>query len=477
MPTATPSTPRTRDLYVDGAWAAASGRERIPVFDPSTERPIASVPAGTPADVDRAVEAARAAFPAWAATSPAERADALARIAAGLTARREEIALTVTRELGTPLAQSRDLQAGMPLHNAAYYAGLARTYRFESEVGNSLLVREPVGVVGCITPWNFPLHQAVLKVAPALAAGCTVVLKPSEVAPLTAYLLAEVIDEAGLPPGVFNLVSGEGPVVGEAIAAHPGVDMVSFTGSNRAGTRVAAVAAATVKRVALELGGKSANIVLDDADFESVVTAGVAACFLNAGQNCAALSRLLVPRSRLAEVEEIAARAAAAETVGDPFDERTTLGPLVSEVQLGRVVELTEAGIAEGARLIAGGPERIRRPGWFVAPTIFSDVDPGMRIAREEIFGPVLSILGYADDDEAARIADDTDYGLFAGVWSADRERALAMARRLRAGQVSVNGGAFNLEAPFGGYKHSGVGREAGVWGLEECLEVKAIHR
>ncbi len=463
--------------YAGGEWIPSSRTGTIDVLDPSSEQVIATVAAGTSDDVDHAVRAARGAFPAWAETQPDERAEWLRLISGALEARRDEIAETVTRELGMPLAQSREFQAGMPLHNFSYYAELARGYRFDSELGNSLLLREPVGVIGCITPWNFPLHQIALKVAPALAAGCTVVLKPSEVAPLTAFLLAEVIHELDLPPGVFNLVSGEGPVVGEAIAAHPGVDMVSFTGSNRAGTRVAALAAATVKRLSLELGGKSANVILDDADFEAAVSAGVTACFLNAGQNCAALSRMIVPKSRLAEVEEIAIRAAAAETMGDPFDEETTLGPVVSELQLGRVRAMIEAGIAEGAKLLIGGPERDLQPGYFVSPTIFSEVEPEQRIAREEIFGPVLSILSYTDESDAVRIANDSEYGLFGSVWSGDRERALAVAKRLRTGQVMVNGGAFNLEAPFGGYKRSGIGREAGVFGLDECLEVKAIHR
>ena len=349
---------------------------------------------------------------------------------------------------------------------------------WEEEIGNSRVLREPVGVLGAITPWNYPLNQIAAKVAPALAAGCTVVLKPSEVVPLNAFILAEVIEAAGLPAGVFNLVTGTGPVVGEAIAGHPGVDMVSFTGSTRAGRRVSELASATVKPVAIELGGKSPNVILDDADLAKAVPDGVAKCYLNSGQTCSALTRMLVPRAKLAEAEEIAAKTAAeAFTPGDPFEESTRLGPLVSDVQRERVRGYIEKGEAEGAKLVTGGaapPEGLER-GYFVRPTVFSEVTPEMTIAQEEIFGPVLSIQPYEDEEDAVRIANDTVYGLAGGVWSADQERAIAVARRIRTGQIEINGGAFNPLAPFGGYKQSGHGRENGRYAIEELLQVKSL--
>jgi acyl-CoA reductase-like NAD-dependent aldehyde dehydrogenase len=378
-----------------------------------------------------------------------------------------------------PVKLSQIIQAGLPKANFGIAAQEVQEFSFEERIGNSLVVREPIGVVGCITPWNYPLHQIALKVAPALAAGCTVVLKPSEVAPVNAFILAEVIDEAGLPAGVFNLVTGVGPVVGEAIAAHPDVDMVSFTGSTRAGKRVAELAAKTVKRVALELGGKSANVILDDADFQKAVADGVGKCFLNSGQTCTALSRMLVPRDRLGDVEAVAAATAANFTPGDPFEKTSRLGPLVSAVQRDRVRGYIETGVEEGARLVTGGadaPDGLDT-GFFVKPTVFSDVTPDMTIAQEEIFGPVLAIMPYDSEDDAVRIANGTIYGLAGGVWSGDPERAMRVARRLRAGQIEVNGGAFNARAPFGGYKQSGVGREAGTYGLEEFLEVKALQQ
>jgi acyl-CoA reductase-like NAD-dependent aldehyde dehydrogenase len=356
-------------------------------------------------------------------------------------------------------------------------ASIVAEYQFEEQVGNSLVVKEPVGVVGAITPWNYPLHQIALKVAPALAAGCTVVLKPSEVAPLNAFVLADIIHDVGLPAGVFNLVTGTGPEVGEAISAHPGIDMVSFTGSTRAGKRVSEVGAETIKRIALELGGKSPNVILDDADFEKAVTDGVGKAFLNSGQTCSALTRMLVPRSRLAEVEDIAVKAAETYTPGDPFGESTRLGPLVSQAQRERVRSYIEKGVEEGAKLLTGGPEAPEglEQGFFVRPTVFSEVRNDMTIAQEEIFGPVLSILPYDDEEEAVRIANDTVYGLAGGVWSGDPERAKAVARRIRTGQIEINGGAFNPLAPFGGYKQSGHGREAGKFGLEEFLETKSL--
>jgi acyl-CoA reductase-like NAD-dependent aldehyde dehydrogenase len=389
----------------------------------------------------------------------------------------ESLADLITHEVGMPFVLAQLVQVGLPMATFGSMAPIAAGFTWEQEVGTSLVVREPVGVVGAITPWNYPLHQIAAKVAPALAAGCTVVLKPSEVAPLNAFVLADIFEEVGAPAGVFNLVTGYGPVVGEALAAHPGVDMVSFTGSTRAGKRVSEVAAATVKRVALELGGKSANVLLEDADFAKAVPDGVSKCYTNSGQTCSALTRMLVPRQRLGEVEELARAAAETYTPGDPFAEDTRLGPLVSEAQRDRVRNYIDKGIGEGARLVTGGAEApvgLDR-GFFIRPTVFSSVTRDMTIARDEIFGPVLVIIPYDDEEEAVEIANDTDYGLAGGVWSGDPERAQTVARRLRTGQVEVNGGGFNPMAPFGGYKQSGNGRELGAFGLEEYLEVKSL--
>ncbi len=435
------------------------------------------IPQGTPEDVDRAVKAARAAFESWSQTPLVERANLIRAIAAGVAARSEEIAATIAQEVGMPIGLSTAIQAGLPTMTFTSVPDLVEEIVWQEEIGNSLVVREPIGVVGAITPWNFPLHQIAAKVAPALAVGCTVVLKPSEVAPLNAFILAEIIEEAGLPAGVFNLVTGTGPVVGEAIASHPGVDMVSFTGSTRAGRRVSELAAQNVKPVALELGGKSANVILDDADLETAVTDGVSKCFFNSGQTCSALTRMLVPRERLAEAEQIAATVASAFTVGDPFGEETKLGPLVSDVQRERVRGYIRKGVEEGAKLVAGGaeaPDGLDR-GYFVQPTVFSGVRNDMTIAQEEIFGPVLSIIPYDDEEDAIRIANDSSYGLAGGVWSADEERAKNVARRIRTGQVEINGGVFNPLAPFGGYKQSGHGRELGRYAMEEYLLVKSM--
>ena len=464
-------------LYIDGAWVEPSGKDTLDVINSTTEEVIATIPAGDANDIDRAVKAAKAAFPAWSQTSVQDRAKYLTRINEGLSARADEIANIVSEEVGMPKMLSKLIQVGLPQGSFAVNAQLVEGFQFEEQVGNSLVVREPVGVVGCITPWNYPLHQIAAKVAPALAAGCTVVVKPSEVAPINAFMLAEIIDEAGLPAGVFNLVSGVGPVVGEAIASHPDVDMVSFTGSTRAGKRVSELAAQTVKRVTLELGGKSANVILDDADFEKAVADGVGKCYLNSGQTCSALTRMLVPRDRLAEAEAIAAKTAETFTPGDPFADTTRLGPLVSAVQRDRVRGYIQKGIDEGATLVTGGadaPDGLDK-GFFVKPTVFSDVRRDMTIAQEEIFGPVLSILPYDTEEEAIEIANDTVYGLAGGVWSGDPERAKKVALQLRTGQVEVNGGGFNLMAPFGGYKQSGHGRELGKYGLEEYLEVKSL--
>ncbi len=464
-------------LFINGIWEAPGSMQQIEVVNPATEAVIGRVPAAGSREADRAVTAASAAFAGWARTPVAERAAVLGKILQGLVARQDEIARTITDEVGMPLKLSRRIQAGLPAAVLESYVKLLAEYRFEERIGNSLVVREPVGVAACITPWNYPLHQVVAKVAPALAAGCSVVLKPSEVAPLSAFILADIIQEAGLPAGVFNLVSGTGEAVGEPLARHPEVDLVSFTGSVRAGRRVAALAADTVKRVALELGGKSAAIVLDDADLAAAIKGTVGACFLNSGQTCTAHTRLLVPESLYDRAATLAVEAAAAYTPGDPLLEQTRLGPLVSSAQRERVRGYIQSGIAEGAALLLGGaepPAGLTR-GYFVQPTVFGQVLPEMTIAREEIFGPVLSIMTYRDEAEAVRIANGTLYGLAGAVWSGSVARAEGVARQLRAGQVDINGGSFNPLAPFGGYKQSGNGRELGRYGLEEFLEVKAM--
>ncbi|HKU40174.1 MAG TPA: aldehyde dehydrogenase family protein [Polyangiales bacterium] len=464
-------------LYVNGAWTPSTGTSLIDVIEASSEEVLARVPEGTAADIDRAVAAAREAFEPWSKLSVEERAGYLARISEGLAKRSEELAEVISREVGMPLPLSKLIQAGLPAANFGTYAALVRQYTFEEQVGSSLVLREPVGVVGCITPWNYPLHQIAAKVAPALAVGCTVVLKPSEVAPINAFILAEVMHEVGLPKGVFNLVTGFGPVVGEALASHPAVDMISFTGSTRAGKRVSELASQTIKRVALELGGKSANILLDDADLEKAVTNGVNACFLNSGQTCSALTRMLVPRSKHDDAVAIAKRVAERFTVGDPLKGEAKLGPLVSSTQRDRVRNYIRKGVEEGATLVTGGPDQPSGlgKGYYVQPTVFANVNNRMTIAQEEIFGPVLCIIPYENEEDAIRIANDTIYGLAGGVWSADPERAKRVARRMRTGQVEVNGGRFNLLAPFGGYKQSGNGRELGKFGLDEFLEVKSL--
>ncbi len=468
----------TRDCnYIKGGWQRASGTENFEVTDSTTEEIIGTVTAATSGDADAAVAAARAAFPEWSALPPGERAGYLQRAAEGLQSRQSDIAVLVSREVGMPFAYSNVIQAGLPVLSFVSMAELALNFPFEERVNNSLVVREPIGVAVAITPWNYPLHQIAAKVAPALAAGCTVVLKPSEVAPLNAYILAEVLDSIGLPPGVFNLLTGTGAEVGETLVAHPEVDMVSFTGSTGAGRRIGAVAAQTIKRVSLELGGKSPLIILDDADMVAAVGAGLTGCFLNSGQTCIALSRMIVPRSRLAEVEAIAQAGTESITVGSPFEATTMMGPLVSALQRDRVVSYIEQGIAEGAKLIAGGPtppDGLDR-GYFVRPTVFSQTTPDMAIVKEEIFGPVLVIQAYDDEDEAVALANDTIFGLNSAVRSADVDRAIAVGRRIRAGQVQINDGAFNICAPFGGYGQSGNGREFGRWGLEEFLETKSM--
>src|ERR671919_214677 len=476
--TTTTSTSTRDKLYMGGEWVPPAGQGTIEVVNPTTEEVIGRIPEGTPEDADRAVRAARAAFESWSRTSPYERAGYCAAIGARLDERGDEIAALITSELGMPIGLSRMIQAGLPALTFASMPELAEEIAWEEEVGNSLIVREPAGVIAAITPWNYPLHQIANKVAPAIAAGCTVALKPSEVVPLNAFVLAEVCEAVGLPAGVFNLVTGTGPVVGEALVSHPETDLISFTGSTRAGRRVSELAARDVKAVSLELGGKSPNVILDDADLEQAVTDGVAKCFLNSGQTCSALTRMLVPRDRLEQAERIAAVVAdEAFAPGDPLVEGSALGPLVSETQLERVRGYIERGKAEGARLVTGGaesPEGLER-GFFVRPTVFSDVTPEMAIAQEEIFGPVLAIMPYDDEDDAVLIANDTVYGLAGGVWSADEERAKRVAARIRTGQVEINGGAYIPMAPFGGFKQSGHGRELGRYGLEEFLVAKSL--
>ncbi|WP_431995378.1 aldehyde dehydrogenase family protein [Streptomyces griseoflavus] len=454
-------------MYIDGTWRPAAGTGVIEVVNPADEEVIATVPAGTVEDVDAAVRAARAALPAWAATPPAERAARLTALRDVLLARQDEIARTVTAELGSPLKLSQAVHAGVPVAVAGSYAELAAGYAFEERVGNSTVLHEPVGVVGAITPWNYPLHQIVAKTAPALAAGCTLVVKPAEDTPLVARLFADAVHEAGIPAGVFNLVTGLGPVAGQALAEHPDVDLVSFTGSTAVGRRIGAIATGMVKRVALELGGKSANVVLPSADLARAVNVGVANVMSNSGQTCSAWTRMLVHRDRYDEAVELAA--AAADKYGD------RIGPVVNARQRDRVRGYIEKGTAEGARIVAGGPDAPREKGYWVSPTVFADVTPEMTIAQEEIFGPVLSVLRYDDEDDALRIANGTVYGLAGAVWAGDEAEAVAFARRMDTGQVDINGGRFNPLAPFGGYKQSGVGRELGAHGLAEYLQTKSF--
>ncbi|MFF5567475.1 aldehyde dehydrogenase family protein [Streptomyces sp. NPDC012623] len=462
-------------MYIDGQWRPAAGADTIPVVNPADEQIIATVPAGTAQDVAAAVRAARAAFPGWAATPPAERAGYLRALRDAMAARKEEIAETVTAELGAPIGFSRLVHAAAPILVAGSYADLAASYPFEEKAGNSTVLLEPVGVVGAITPWNYPLHQIVAKVAPALAAGCTIVVKPAEHTPLTARLFAELVHEAGLPAGVFNLVTGLGPVAGQALAEHEGVDLVSFTGSTAVGRRIGATAGGAVKRVALELGGKSANVILPSADLARAVRVGVANVMSNSGQTCSAWTRMLVHTDQYDEAVELAAAAARKYVAGDPREETSRLGPVVSAGQRDRVRGYLEQGVAQGAKVVTGGPEAPLATGYYVAPTVFAEVTPEMTIAQEEIFGPVLALLRYEDEEDALRIANGTVYGLAGAVWAGDEAEAVAFARRMDTGQVDINGGRFNPLAPFGGYKQSGVGRELGVHGLTEYLQTKSL--
>ena len=470
------------NFYIGGQWVApVTANGTTDVIHSATEEIIGRVPMGTPADVDAAAAAAKTAFETWSTTPVDVRAKYLRDIGAALAARFEDIATTIQGEVGSPKGFSEFVQAGLSLGEWETFASLIEGYEWESTLGNSLIVKEPIGVVGAITPWNYPLYLIICKVGPALAAGCTVVLKPSEITPLNAYILAEVVHEVGLPAGVFNMVIGDGPTVGSAISKHADIDMVSFTGSGRAGAQVQRDAADTVKRVGLELGGKSANVVLDDADPTAVAMGAVFGAFINSGQTCSALTRVLIPASREQEyTDAIVAEASLVRLVDPHADEPDlfhSLGPLSSKAHQERVRSYIQKGIDEGATLLVGGPEQPedKEIGFYVKPTVFGGVTPDMSIAQEEIFGPVLSILTYTDDDDAVRIANGTIYGLSGGVQSADLERAKGIARRMRTGQVDINGAAFNGVAPFGGYKQSGNTRERGQYGLEEFLETKAI--
>lgn len=464
-------------FYINGEWVEPAGREALKVINPATEEAFATISMGTADDVDAAAGAARAAFPDWSQSTIEDRKAVIGRIIDGLKARGGEMATAISNEMGAPMGLAKTAQVGSGLGHFMNILSVLDNYRFEEVRGSTLIVKEPAGVCGFITPWNWPLNQIACKVAPAIAAGCTMVLKPSEIAPVSAYILAEIIAGSGLPAGAFNLVNGDGPTVGAAISSHPEIDLVSFTGSTRAGREVAKAAAADIKRVTQELGGKSANIILDDApDFAKAVAGGVAGCFGNSGQSCNAPTRMLVPRARMAEAVEVARAAAAKATVGDPAAETTRLGPVVSETQFNKIQSLIEKGVEEGAEVVTGGPGRPEGldKGYFVQPTVFANVDNDMTIAREEIFGPVLSIIGYEDDADAVRIANDTDYGL-SGYVSGEPEHAQRIARQIRTGNVHINGAGPDFSAPFGGYKHSGNGREWGVEGFEEFLETKAM--
>ncbi|MEQ9330711.1 aldehyde dehydrogenase family protein [Thalassobaculum sp.] len=472
---------RKTDFYIDGAWVAPLAENDLEVINPADETAFAAISLGAGGDVDRAVAAARAAFPAWSTTSREERLALLEKLAEVYKARSPEMAKTISQEMGAPITLATRAQAAAGYGHIKAFIRVLQEFTFEHPLRDDArgehIIYEPIGVCGLITPWNWPMNQVTLKVVPALAAGCTVVLKPSEISPLSAMLFAEIVHEAGFPKGVFNLVNGDGPGVGEAMSRHPGIDMMSFTGSTRAGTAVTKAAADTVKRVTLELGGKSPNIVFADADLQKLVTAGAAHCFNNTGQSCNAPTRMLAERSVYDQVVRIAVETAENTKVGNPAEEGPHIGPLVSEAQFNKVQGLIEKGIAEGARLAAGGPGRPEgfNRGYFVRPTVFADVTNDMTIAREEIFGPVLSIIPFEGEAEAIRIANDTPYGLTSYVQTGDPERAKRVARQLRSGMVQLNGAGRASGSPFGGYKQSGNGREGGKWGLEDFLEVKAV--
>jgi aldehyde dehydrogenase (NAD+) len=466
-----------RKFYIDGAWVAPAERRDLEVVNPATERPIGVISLGSSADVDRAVKAARVAFETFSVTSREERVALLQRVIQAMQKHLPRLGEVISDEMGAPLGLAVQIQAGAGIGHFMSALTALQTFEFEEPLGGTLVRREPIGVCGLITPWNWPINQIACKVAPALATGCTVVLKPSEIAPLCAHVFAEILEEAGVPKGVFNLVDGDGPTVGEALARHPDVDMISFTGSTRAGIQVAKASADTVKRVSQELGGKSANIILDDADLTAAIRAGVMPMLINSGQSCNAPSRMLVPAKLYDEAVRIAKSVAERSVVGDPKASSTTMGPVASQTQFDKIQGLIQRGIDEGARLVAGGPGRpdeLTR-GYFVRPTIFADATNAMTIAREEIFGPVLVMIPYSDEQEAVRIANDTVYGLAGYVYSSDLERARRVAKQLRAGMIHINGAQVDMNAPFGGYKQSGNGREWGREGLKEFLETKAV--
>ncbi len=466
-----------QSFYINGEWVAPSTDDRLDVINPATEEVLDQVAMGGAADVDRAVAAAKAAFESFSQTSKQERIALLQKIIEVYSARLGDVAAVISDEMGAPLALANAAQAPSGLGHFMTTMEVLKNFEFEEDLGSSRVIREPAGVCGFITPWNWPINQITCKVAPALAAGCTMILKPSEVAPFNATLFAEILDEAGVPAGVFNLVNGDGPTVGAALSSHPDVDMMSFTGSTRAGVEVAKNAAPTVKRVAQELGGKSANVILDDADFAKAISRDVFGMCMNSGQSCNAPTRMLVPNSRMEEAAAIAKAAAEHVKVGDPKTEGTTIGPVVSAVQFEKIQALIQKGIDEGAKLEIGGtgrPDGLNR-GYYVKPTVFSNVTNEMTIAREEIFGPVLSLIGYQDEADALRIANDTLYGLSGYVSAGKPERAIEFAKKMRTGNVHINGAPVDNKAPFGGYKQSGNGREWGRFGLEEFLEVKAI--
>lgn len=460
-------------LFIDGRWAAPSGSGTIDVIDPATEAVIGHVPNGSAADVDAAVSAARRAFDPLISVS--ERRDRLSRVITAMEKRLPDIAELITAEMGAPVRIAQTVQTQVPLSVAKGFADVLETFEFEEQIGNSLILREPYGVVGAITPWNYPLYQVVAKVLPAIAAGCTVVLKPSNEAPLSVFAFVEACEDAGLPPGTINLVSGPGRVIGEHIAAHPDVDFVSFTGSTGVGARVGELAGQTIKKVALELGGKSANVILDGADLSTAVKVGVGNAFLNGGQTCMAWTRMLVPHSRYDEALDLIESAVSRYTVGDPRDPATRIGPSASQSQFNTVRGFIERAQHDGARLLVGGADPISDVGYFVSPTVFADVDPESELGQEEVFGPVLAVIPYSDADDALHIANGTPYGLSGAVWGGSDDEAIEFARRVQTGQLDINGGAYNPAAPFGGYKKSGIGRELGRFGFEEYLQTKSL--